>query len=118
MKEFASRAFRRPMADDELAPYMDLVDQDLDRELTFHETLKRGYRAILCSPRFLFLNEEPGQLDDYAIASRMSYFLWSTMPDQSLMAAAKQGKLSNRKGGKSRSNECFAIHARATSWRH
>ena len=48
----------------------------------------------LCSPRFLFLKERPGKLDDFALASRLSYFLWSSMPDEELLAAARRGGLS------------------------
>ena len=56
--------------------------------------LQDGYAAILCSPQFLYLDESPGKLDDFALASRLSYFLWSTMPDDTLFALARSGKLS------------------------
>ena len=46
------------------------------------------------SPEFLFLREEPGRLDDFALAARLSYFLWSTMPDEPLMKLAGAGRLS------------------------
>ncbi|MDV6030782.1 MAG: DUF1592 domain-containing protein [Phycisphaera sp. RhM] len=95
MKRFATRAFRRPLTDQAMAPYLELVDEDLAAEIGPREALKRGYRTILCSPRFLFLTETPGELDDHAVASRLSYFLWSTMPDQTLMAAADAGELTH-----------------------
>jgi hypothetical protein len=95
MTDFATRAFRRPVTREVLNPYLSLVDEDLANGLSFHDTLKRGYRAILCSPRFLFLQEMPGPLDDYSIAARLSYFLWSTMPDESLLTAAALGELTN-----------------------
>lgn len=94
LRAFATRAFRRPVTDEQLAPYLQLVDDDLTAGFSLHDTLKRSYRAVLCSPHFLFLNEQPGLLDDYAIASRLSYCLWSTMPDESLLAAAQTGELS------------------------
>ncbi len=94
LQQFASRAFRRPVTIQELAPYMDLVEDDFNSGVSFQETLKRGYRTVLCSPRFLFLNEMPGKLDDFSIASRLSYFLWSSMPDDLLLAAAQAGELS------------------------
>ncbi|WP_372897625.1 DUF1592 domain-containing protein, partial [Stieleria sp.] len=72
-----------------------LVDEDLAAGIGPREALKRGYRTILCSPRFLFLTETPGELDDHAVASRLSFFLWSTMPDQTLMAAADAGELTH-----------------------
>ncbi len=57
--------------------------------------MQDGYAAILCSPQFLYLKERPGPLDDFAIASRLSYFLWSSMPDARLIDLAKAGKLQN-----------------------
>jgi len=56
--------------------------------------MQDGYSAILCSPQFLYLEESSGQLDDFALASRLSYFLWSSMPDKTLFALARAGKLS------------------------
>ena len=54
-------------------------------------------RAALMSPNFLFLCEKPGKLDDFALASRLSYFLWSTMPDDELLDLAEKKKLSDPK---------------------
>ena len=59
--------------------------------------MQDGYSAILCSPQFLYLQEKPGRLDAYGIASRLSYFLWSSMPDEELFAAARSGKLNDPK---------------------
>ena len=56
--------------------------------------LQDGYAAILCSSQFLYLEENSVNLDDFALASRLSYFLWSTMPDETLFALARSGKLS------------------------
>jgi len=58
------------------------------------KAMQSGYAAILCSPDFLYLREQPGRLKDYEIASRLSYFLWSSMPDEQLMQLAQAGKLS------------------------
>ncbi len=55
--------------------------------------MQDGYSAILCSPQFLYLKEKPGRLDAFGIASRLSYFLWSSMPDQELFDAARSGKI-------------------------
>ena len=57
--------------------------------------MQDGYAALMCSPQFLYLKEEPGALDDYALASRLSYFLWSSMPDALLLKLAAEGKLRN-----------------------
>ncbi|MFT5525181.1 MAG: hypothetical protein ACI9HK_003148, partial [Pirellulaceae bacterium] len=59
------------------------------------KALRVGYTAIICSPEFLYLKEQSGRLNNYEIASRLSYFLWSTMPDAQLMELAKVGKLSD-----------------------
>ena len=52
-----------------------------------------GLKAILCSPNFLYLYENEGQLDDYALASKLSYFLWSSLPDEELFNLAKKKRL-------------------------
>ncbi len=59
--------------------------------------MQDGYSAILCSPQFLYLKEMSGRLDSFAIASRLSYFLWSSMPDEQLFAAAKSGIINDPK---------------------
>ena len=51
--------------------------------------MRVGLKAVLVSPDFLFLREKPGKLDDFALASRLSYFLWSTMPDEELLDARR-----------------------------
>ena len=57
--------------------------------------MRVGLKAVLVSPDFLFLREKPGKLDDFALASRLSYFLWSTMPDEELLDPGRaEGKLS------------------------
>ena len=55
--------------------------------------LQAGYSALMCSPRFLYIREEAGLLDQYALATRLSYFLWSSMPDDKLFQLATDGKL-------------------------
>ena len=59
--------------------------------------MQEGYAAMICSPQFLYLKEKPGRLDAFGIASRLSYFLWSSMPDEELFAAARSGKLNEPK---------------------
>ena len=59
--------------------------------------MQEGYAAMMCSPQFLYLKEKPGRLDAFGIASRLSYFLWSSMPDEELFAAARSGKLNDPK---------------------
>lgn len=93
LKAFARRAFRRPVTDDELTHYAGIVQASLDEEQDLAAALRVGYRAILCSPRFLYFTESPGPLDDYAIASRLSYFLTGSIPDDHLAALADNRQL-------------------------
>jgi hypothetical protein len=93
LKRFAQRVFRRPVADEDVAPFVKLVQVSIDDGQPLLPALRAGYRAVLCSPRFLYLHEQPGTLDDYAVASRLSYFLWNSMPDDELLTLAEQGRL-------------------------
>ena len=61
------------------------------------KAMQLGYTAILCSPDFLYLREDNEKLNNYEIACRLSYFLWSSMPDDELMRLASAGKLRNPK---------------------
>lgn len=65
-----------------------------DKLPPFIRAMRDGYAAMLCSPQFLYLKESPGTLGGFGLASRLSYFLWSSMPDGELMEAARSGKLS------------------------
>ena len=93
VKRFATRAFRRPITDAQAEPYLKLGQQSLTDGDSFADALRTSYRAILCSPRFLTLIEAPGKLDDHAIATRLSYALWVSMPDKELMQLAAKGSL-------------------------
>ena len=88
------RAFRRPVTAGEEKPFVALVAKSLEMGQPFEASLRAGYKAVLSSPKFLFLREPTGPLDDHALASRLSYFLWSTTPDETLAALAERGELS------------------------
>ncbi|MCA9173342.1 MAG: DUF1592 domain-containing protein [Planctomycetales bacterium] len=90
---FASRAFRRPVDDEVVAPYVELALSTLDAGADLTAAVRAGYRAILCSPRFLYLHEEPGRLDDFALATRLSLMLWNCPPDTALRQVAESGTL-------------------------
>ena len=90
---FAQRAFRRPVAKEELSRYLQLAQEAFAERGDLESALRRAYKTILVSPEFLFFQERPGKLDDYALASRLSYFLWSTMPDDELLRLAAERKL-------------------------
>jgi len=94
-------AYRRPATDQEIAVLMSVYDLARENKLDYQASLRMMLKAILISPQFLFITpaREPSAsesivpLDDYQLASRLSYFLWSTMPDAELSALADQGKL-------------------------
>lgn len=93
LTRFAGRAFRRPVTSDELQPYLEEVNAALDKKAEFVDALRLGYRALLCSPRFVYFAEEPGQLDDFEVATRLSYFLTGSTPDEELLQLAAAGKM-------------------------
>src|SRR6185436_17531231 len=93
LRALLPRAFRRPVREGEEKPFVVLVAKSLELGQPFEASLRAGYKAVLASPKFLYLREAPGPLDDHALASRLSYFLWSTMPDETLLAVAAKGDL-------------------------
>ena len=94
LRIFAAKAFRRPLWQGELSPIESMVNRKLDEGLEPLQALQLGFQTILCSTSFLYLDENSGKLNDYALASRLSYFLWSTAPDSELLTLAEQNKLS------------------------
>ncbi len=105
IRDFLPRALRRPVSEALQKHYVKLVHDRLDDKYTFSDAMIFGYKLILTSTDFLFLRE-PGspeltpkkdfrstRLDDFAIANRLSYFLWSSLPDHELLKAALAGGL-------------------------
>jgi hypothetical protein len=90
---FARRAFRRRVTANEVAIYQQLVDSELKAGRSREEALRAGYTAILVSPRFYYLQEQGGRLSDEELACRLSYFLWSSMPDEKLFELAADERL-------------------------
>jgi mono/diheme cytochrome c family protein len=88
LESFMKRAFRRPIPSGELGRYTRIVSERLRLKLCFEESMRAAYKAILCSPDFIFLQERAGTLDGPAMASRLSYLLWNSMPDDALLNAA------------------------------
>ncbi len=95
IQQFAELAFRRSPESEQLAAFNDIFDASLKVNADFVTALRAAYRTILCSARFLYFSEQPGQLDDFAIANRLSYLLWNSMPDAELFALAKSEQLRN-----------------------
>lgn len=93
IRAFLPRAFRRPVADVEADRFVRFAHDRLDAGYSFADAMKVAYKLILCSPGFLCRYEDAGPLDDYALASRLSYFLWSSMPDDELLRLAEQKQL-------------------------
>src|SRR5262249_8257799 len=87
------RAFRRNVTDADVKPFVELVKKKLAARHSFEKAVRVGLTAIMVSPDFLFLREKPGKLNEFALAARLSYFLWSTMPDEKLLTLVEQGKL-------------------------
>jgi hypothetical protein len=93
LRGFVRKAVRRPVREGDLERYLGVVHRALQTGLPFSEALLAGYSAVLCSPGFVCLEEKPGRLDDFALASRLSYFLWNSPPDAALREAAERGDL-------------------------
>lgn len=97
LRGFARRALRRPVTDADIAPFLARVEARLAQGYSFEQAMRVGLKAVLVSPGFLFFQEKPGPaasgLSDFALASRLSYFLWSSMPDETLFGLAEAGKL-------------------------
>ena len=104
MTDLAARAFRRPVTAREIQKYVALVHQAHEQEGSFEEGLAVGIQALLVSPDFLFRVERDRpatattnifRITQHELASRLSYFLWSSMPDEALRRAADAGTLRN-----------------------
>lgn len=102
LHDFAYRAFRRPVTDSQLDTFLSLYDRSERRGDYFEERIKLMFKAVLVSPEFLFrieampTEEQRGKLvplDDFELATRLSYFLWSTCPDERLLALAESHEL-------------------------
>jgi len=103
---FMRRAYRRPISEDELNPTLDLFAAIRPRVPSFEEAIRETLASVLVSPHFLYIVErrEPAvgkpadkdavKLTDFELATRLSYFLWSTMPDERLLDIAERGELS------------------------
>ena len=98
LRKLARKLFRGPVSDAEMQQFDLLARKAFAKDRSIYSGLQAGIRGMLCSPKFLFKQEgETGPLDDYAIAARMSYFLWNSLPDEMLFELAKQGKLKDPK---------------------
>jgi mono/diheme cytochrome c family protein len=102
LAHLARLAYRRPVTPDEVSRLASLVASAQNDGMTFEQAMRVGLEAILVSPNFLFRIEHDPKPDDpsvvhrvngYELASRLSYFLWSSMPDEQLLDSAAAGQL-------------------------
>ncbi len=94
IRDFVPRAFRRPVDASLADPFVNLTLERLEHGRSFEQAVRAGVSAVLCAPQFLLLNREE-VVDDFTLASRLSYFLWSSMPDAELLQLAAGDELSN-----------------------
>ncbi|MEZ5364439.1 MAG: DUF1592 domain-containing protein [Bryobacterales bacterium] len=98
VRNFAGRAYRRPVTESEESALMAVFERSLDNGGSFQSSIKDALLVALTSPQFLFLVEtsqtpEPEQISDYELASKLSYFLWNSPPDEKTLDLAAAGKL-------------------------
>ncbi|MBI5771168.1 MAG: DUF1592 domain-containing protein [Verrucomicrobia bacterium] len=93
LRNFVARAYRRPVSDHEAKRFLPVIDAALKAGSNFTDAMLTGYTAVLCSPEFVCIEEHPGKLDDHAVASRLSFFLWNSPPDAELRTLAADRRL-------------------------
>ena len=94
IRKLATKLFRRPVSDSELTLFFDAAKKRYETDDNVFDAVQSALTMMLCSPKFLYKYEGDSlNLDEYAIASRLSYFLWNTLPDDRLIKLASEGKL-------------------------
>ena len=93
LRNFMQHAYRTPVRDEDMKPFLGLIHTALGQGYSFTDAMIAGYTGVLSSPGFLYLKEKPGRLDDYALAERLSYFLWNSGPDDELRRLADRHQL-------------------------
>ena len=98
LRRFMTRAYRRPVLEADVQRFLAVIQGELQQGIGFAESMLTGYTAVLASPGFVVLEEEPGRLSGNALATRLSFFLWNSEPDAELRAAAARGDLHRPEG--------------------
>jgi hypothetical protein len=93
LRDFMNRAYRAPVRPADLQPFLALIRGALKDGYNFTDAMIAGYTGVLSSPGFLYFREKPGPLDDFALAERLSYFLWNSCPDDELRRLAGRKEL-------------------------
>jgi hypothetical protein len=94
IRGFLAHVYRRPVEEAHAERFLALFNQQFQLGHSFTKSLISTYTAILCSPGFLHVQDAPGRLDNYGLATRLSLFLWNSPPDAELRTLAAQGELS------------------------
>ncbi len=92
LRRFLTRAYRRPVTDEDIDRIVRIIETREQEGRTALKAFGDGLKVALCSPHFLYF-EEDSDLSSYALASRLSYFLWSSMPDETLTELAANNEL-------------------------
>jgi len=90
---FLKRAFRSPVSPETVALFAGLYRSGMGQGLSREAAMRHVVVATLCSPRFLYNASHPGEGQAWTLANRLSYFLWNSMPDETLAALAESGEL-------------------------
>lgn len=91
------KAFRRPLREGEVQSFANLAKPAFEAKRGFDAVTRVAFWALFTSPQFLFHNADPGPLNDHALATRLSYFLWKSLPDEELFKLAETKQLTNPK---------------------
>jgi hypothetical protein len=93
IRGFIPRAYRRPGPESDVQRAIAFFQQQTASGLSFTNAMLATYTALLASPQFLFIDEKTGPLDDFALATRLAFFLWNSAPDVALRRLAERGEL-------------------------
>src|ERR1044071_6908275 len=93
LRGFLRRAYRHPTDETKLKRFLPVVRSALKKGNSFTDAMIAAYTAVWCSRPFTCLEEKPGRLDDYALASRPAFFLWNSPPDDELRNCAERNEL-------------------------
>jgi hypothetical protein len=93
LRGFLKTTYRRPVEESEVQRFLGLFKREFDLGSGFARSMLTAYTGVLVSPGFVYVEEQPGKLDDLALATRLSLFLWNSTPDAALRARAERGEL-------------------------
>lgn len=97
VKRVGARLYRRDLSRSELEPLMNNIATQIDAGMPLAAVFIDQMTELMTSPEFLCVVEAPGKLNDFALASRLAYFLWNSTPDDALLEVARKGKIGDAK---------------------